>query len=165
MWLDVLRSKLLIRELLSMMNKFLHLTKMLMLIKPLITLHLWRRRRWGLFMLKWHRPCIPSTSRNGWSPSYDGSSQSRCFSSSSSTGHYYGFPSKRLHSDEPSTLYGSKVDEDPQKFSDEVYKVLYAMGVTSTGKVELASYKLKDLAQTLYVQWRNNRSLRGTPVT
>ena len=28
------------------------------------------------------------------------------------------------------TFYGSKVDEDPQEFLDEVYEVLYSMGVT-----------------------------------
>ena len=50
------------------------------------------------------------------------------------------------------TFYMSKVDEDPQEFLDEVYKVLYSMGVTSIQKAELASYKLKDLAQTWYVQ-------------
>ena len=52
----------------------------------------------------------------------------------------------------PPTFCGSKVDEDPQEFLDEVYKVLYSMGVTSIQKAELASYKLKDLAQTWYVQ-------------
>ena len=38
----------------------------------------------------------------------------------------------------PPTFYGSKVEEDPQEFLVEVYKVLYAMGVTSSEKVELA---------------------------
>ena len=51
----------------------------------------------------------------------------------------------------PLTFYGSKVDEDPQEFLYEVYKVLYAMGVTSSEKDELASYQLKNVAQTLYV--------------
>ena len=59
----------------------------------------------------------------------------------------------------PPTFYGSKVDEDSQEFLDEVYKVLYAMGVTSSEKVGLASYQLKDEAQTWYVHWRDNRSL------
>ena len=38
--------------------------------------------------------------------------------------------------------------------------MLYAMGVTSSDKAELASYQLKDVAQTWYVQERDNRSLR-----
>ena len=43
--------------------------------------------------------------------------------------------------------------------------MLYAMGVTSSEKAELASYKLNDINQTLYVQWRDNRLLRCGPVT
>ncbi|XP_069148088.1 uncharacterized protein [Solanum lycopersicum] len=65
----------------------------------------------------------------------------------------------------PPTFYGSKVDEEPQEFIDEVYKILHAMGVSSSEKVELATYQLKDVDQTLYVQWRDKRSLRGGPVT
>ena len=45
----------------------------------------------------------------------------------------------------------SKVDEDPQEFLDEVYKVLYVMGVSSSEKAELDSYQLKDVFQTWYV--------------
>ena len=33
-----------------------------------------------------------------------------------------------------------KVGEDPQEFIDEMYKIVYAMGVTSREKAELASY-------------------------
>ena len=36
----------------------------------------------------------------------------------------------------PPTFYGSKVDEDPQEFIDEVYKILYAIGVSSSEKAE-----------------------------
>ncbi|XP_069144491.1 uncharacterized protein [Solanum lycopersicum] len=65
----------------------------------------------------------------------------------------------------PTTFYGSKVDEDPQEFLDEVYKALYVIRVTLSEKAELASYQLKDVAQTWYVQWRDNRLLRGGLVT
>ena len=65
----------------------------------------------------------------------------------------------------PLTFYGSKVDEHPQEFLDEVYKVLHAIGVSSSEKAELASYQIKDVSQTWYVQWRDNRPLRGGPVT
>ena len=51
----------------------------------------------------------------------------------------------------PPNFYGSKVDENPQEFIDEVYKILYAMGVSSSEKVELAKYQLKDMDQTWYV--------------
>ena len=52
----------------------------------------------------------------------------------------------------PLTFYGSKVEEDPQDFIDEVYKILYVMGLTTSEKVELSTYQLKDVAQTWYVQ-------------
>ena len=50
-------------------------------------------------------------------------------------------------------------------FIDETYKILYDMGLTTSEKSELATNKLKDVTQTLYIQWRNNRPLRGGPVT
>ena len=50
----------------------------------------------------------------------------------------------------PPTLYGSKVEEDPQGFIDEVFYVLDAMGVSSQEKAELVSYKLKDVSKVLY---------------
>ena len=46
----------------------------------------------------------------------------------------------------------SEVDEDPQFFIDEVSKILFAMGVSTTEKAELAAYQLNDVAQTLYNQ-------------
>ena len=48
----------------------------------------------------------------------------------------------------PPTFYGSKVEEDPQEFIDEIYKILYAMGLTTSEKAKLATYQLKDVAQT-----------------
>jgi len=40
----------------------------------------------------------------------------------------------------PPIFLGSKVGEDPQKFLDEVYKIVNAMGVTSREKAELACH-------------------------
>ena len=48
----------------------------------------------------------------------------------------------------PPTFYGFKVKEYSQEFIDEVYKILYAIGFTTRDKVELATYQLKDVAQT-----------------
>ena len=48
----------------------------------------------------------------------------------------------------PPIFTGSKTSEDPQEFIDEVHKILVAMGATDIEKAELASYKLKDVAQT-----------------
>ena len=53
---------------------------------------------------------------------------------------------------------GSRSYEDHQDFHNEVYKILYAMGVTLIKKDEMASYQLKDVAQTWYVQCRDYRS-------
>ena len=61
-------------------------------------------------------------------------------------------------------FYGSKADEDLQDFSDEVYKILFSMGVPTGEKAKLSAYQLNDLAQTCYTQWRDNRVLRGGPV-
>ena len=39
----------------------------------------------------------------------------------------------------PLMFFGSKVDEDPQDFLDEDYKIVFAMGVTINENVKLAS--------------------------
>ncbi|XP_015064617.1 uncharacterized protein LOC107009802 [Solanum pennellii] len=39
------------------------------------------------------------------------------------------------------------------------------MGLTISDKVELDTYQLKDVAQTYYIQWRDNRPLRDGSVT
>ena len=52
----------------------------------------------------------------------------------------------------PLTFYGSKVDEDPQQFIDEVSKILLSMGLSTSEKAELATYQLKDVAQEWFVQ-------------
>ena len=46
----------------------------------------------------------------------------------------------------PSIYFGSKVVEDPWDFPDDVYKILFAMEVSTTENAELASYLLKHLA-------------------
>ena len=47
----------------------------------------------------------------------------------------------------PPKFFGSKVNEVPQDFLDEVYN-MYALGVSSNEKVKIAAYQLKDVAQT-----------------
>ena len=51
----------------------------------------------------------------------------------------------------PPTFYGSKVEEDPQEFINKVYKILLAMGLSTSEKAELATYQLKDVAQAWFV--------------
>ncbi|KAK4737364.1 hypothetical protein R3W88_001061 [Solanum pinnatisectum] len=47
----------------------------------------------------------------------------------------------------PMEFHGSKVEDDPQEFIDEVYKMLMIMGVTPVEKAELDAYQLKGVAQ------------------
>ena len=63
----------------------------------------------------------------------------------------------------PPTLHGTKVDEDPQGFIDEVFKVVDAIDETPREKAELASYQLNEVAQVCFEKWRSERPLeRGT---
>ena len=64
----------------------------------------------------------------------------------------------------PPIFLGSKVNEYPQEFLDGVYKVLGAMGVTSSEKSELASYQLRDVSQIWYTKWKDNRPEESGPV-
>ena len=50
----------------------------------------------------------------------------------------------------PPMFFGSKVNEEPQDFLDEVYKILYVMGVSSNEKAKLDSYQLKDGSNLVY---------------
>ena len=53
----------------------------------------------------------------------------------------------------------SKTSEDTQEFVNKVHKIFVAMGATDTEKAELASYKLKDIAQTWCKIWQNSQVL------
>ena len=65
----------------------------------------------------------------------------------------------------PPSFYGSKVEKHPQEFVDEIYKTLYAIGLTTSEKAELDTYQIKEVDQTWYVQWRDNGLLRNGPLT
>ena len=60
----------------------------------------------------------------------------------------------------PPNFHGTKVDEDPKSFVDEVLKVVDTMGVTPREKVELDTYQLKELVQVWFEKWRDERPLR-----
>lgn len=64
----------------------------------------------------------------------------------------------------PPTFHGTIVDKDRQGFIHEVFKVVDSMGVTSRGKMELASYKLKEVEQVWFEQWRDKKLVRASPV-
>ena len=62
----------------------------------------------------------------------------------------------------PPIFIGANTLEDPQEFIDELHKILV---VTDIEKAELASYQLKDVAQTWCKMWQDSRVLGGVPVT
>jgi len=64
----------------------------------------------------------------------------------------------------PLEFHGSKVEEDPQQFIHEVYKVLMIMRVTPIEKVELAAYQLKGVAQFWFNQWKEGRVVEAGPL-
>ncbi|KAH0705927.1 hypothetical protein KY285_010447 [Solanum tuberosum] len=64
----------------------------------------------------------------------------------------------------PPEFYGSKVEEDPNGFIEEVYKVLAIMWVSSIEKAELAAYQLKDVAQIWYEQWKYSKAIGAGPI-
>ncbi|KAH0710891.1 hypothetical protein KY284_012318 [Solanum tuberosum] len=57
----------------------------------------------------------------------------------------------------PPVFHGSKVDEDPQEFIDEVCKILTIMDVGACEKAELAVYQLKGVAQIWFDQWKGEK--------
>ena len=59
--------------------------------------------------------------------------------------------------------FGSNVDKDCQDFLDEVYKILFAMVVSTTEKAELVAYQREDVAQQWYNMWKDSRALGGVP--
>ncbi|XP_019067249.2 uncharacterized protein [Solanum lycopersicum] len=61
----------------------------------------------------------------------------------------------------PPIFTGSNTSEDPYEFVD---KILVALGATNTEKSELASYQLKDVAQTLFKMWQDRQVMGGVPV-
>lgn len=57
----------------------------------------------------------------------------------------------------PSMLFGSNMGEDTPERVEEVYKIIYGMGVTSVEKAELSIYKLRNLSQVFYTKCKKNR--------
>ena len=64
----------------------------------------------------------------------------------------------------PPIFLGSKVGEDPQEFLDGVYKLLSALGVTSSEKMKLDLYQLREVAQVWYTKWKDNRTVELGPI-
>ena len=64
----------------------------------------------------------------------------------------------------PLTFHSTKVHEDQQDFIDEMFKVVYYMGVTPREKAESAACELKDVAQDWFEQWRDERPFKGRSI-
>ena len=71
---------------------------------------------------------------------------------------------QRVFEDDSYGFIGSKVEEDPNGFIEEVYKTVAIMGVCSIQKAELAAYQLKDFAQIWYEKWKDSRSEKVGPI-
>ncbi|TMX05318.1 hypothetical protein EJD97_024694 [Solanum chilense] len=52
----------------------------------------------------------------------------------------------------PPTFHGTKVEEDPQSFIYEIFKVVDTMGVNPRERADLAAYHIKDVAQVWFQQ-------------
>lgn len=58
---------------------------------------------------------------------------------------------------------GAKPEEDPQKFIDEIGKALRVIHATEIEAVELASYRLKDVASSWYKMWEESHGNYAPP--
>ena len=48
---------------------------------------------------------------------------------------------------------------------DKFSKILLAVCLSTSEKAEFTTYQLKDMAQAWYVEWRDNRPLKGVSMT
>ena len=64
----------------------------------------------------------------------------------------------------PPSFHITKVDEDPQRFIDENFKVVDAIGLTSREKEELAAYQIKEVAQVWFEKKWDERPVRAGPI-
>uniref|UniRef100_M1DVS3 Gag-pol polyprotein n=1 Tax=Solanum tuberosum TaxID=4113 RepID=M1DVS3_SOLTU len=64
----------------------------------------------------------------------------------------------------PPMFFGSKVEEVPEGFIDEIIKVVDAMEVSPQEKTELPAYQLKDVVQVWYEKSKGERPVGVGPV-
>ena len=63
----------------------------------------------------------------------------------------------------PPKFTGTKVEEDPQEFVDEIEKICKVMHVDEVEGVELATYQLKDVASQWYADWEDEKGESAEP--
>ena len=61
----------------------------------------------------------------------------------------------------PPEFSAYKVEEDPNRFINEVYKTLAIMGLTSRDKVKIVACQLKDVTQIYYEKWKDSRPIEA----
>lgn len=64
----------------------------------------------------------------------------------------------------PPKYHGSKVEENPVEFNDEIYRIVVVTRVPSEEKVELVAYQLKGVAKVWYDQWIEKRGEKVAPI-
>lgn len=64
----------------------------------------------------------------------------------------------------PPEFYGSRVEEDPQEFIDDIQKVMQIMGVSPIESADLAAYQFNGVAKVWYKQWKEDRGVDAGPV-
>lgn len=62
----------------------------------------------------------------------------------------------------PPEFFRSKVGEDLQLYNDVVRKTTQIMHVTEEGSIELASYRLNDVAYNWVIMWKEGRGENTT---
>lgn len=63
----------------------------------------------------------------------------------------------------PPRFLGTKVEEDPQEFTNEMEKIFRVMHVNKLEGVELASYQLKEVANQWYSEWEDSKGENTEP--
>ena len=63
----------------------------------------------------------------------------------------------------PPEFFGSKTSEDPQEFIRQMQRTLRVIGAADTESVELAAYRLQDVAANWYDSWLLSRGVGASP--
>ena len=63
----------------------------------------------------------------------------------------------------PPKFTGTNVEEDPPEFVDEIEKIFKLMHVDEVEGVELATYRLKDIANQWYADWEDEKGESTEP--
>ena len=63
----------------------------------------------------------------------------------------------------PSLFLRPEIGEDSQNIIEEVKKIFWLNHVIRNDKVDLLSYRLKDIAYIEFTQWKENRGLDVAP--